>query len=317
MLMIIRQLKIYLVPLFIFGLLLIVPKSFAATTTPNSLICGSTSQTITTLEDITTKNVPTGKVYLRLNYASNPINLSLYLNNYSAGKCSKIGSAQTNSNSWTYVGTITNTTNDVIIQGSGVGAAPYQAAVQLLVVTDNQCVPTTNCSLKYAGLNGILQLDDSNILSGATDQIAIYGLKPISRVGVASVGYYADNQKSVLYTTTTLRAFNRNYLDGGLHNTQIQIKLGNGQSIYVNQTIDMGIDWTGSLYLKSLIYRDSGSAAVFIIIGIAILIILLIFSLTRLIYKKQRFNEIHGINSYANNQPNNLDQSKYKFFRKI
>jgi len=302
--MITARLRIYMVPLLI-GFLWIVPRTFATTTALNPLICGSTNQNITTLEDITRQNIPTGRVYLRLNYASTPINLSLYLNNYAASKCSQIGSGAINSNTWTYAGSVTDSTNDVIIQGNGVGATPYQAAVQMLIVTDNQCVPITSCNVTYDGHRGTLQLDDSNILSGATDQIAIYGLKPVTGTGINLVGYYADDQKGVLYTTKTLKPFNRDYLDGGLHNTQIQIKLSNGQSIYVNQTVDMGIDWTGTLYLKSLIYRDSGSAAIFIILGIAVLIVLIIYLLMGLIYKKRRFNELHGIDSYSNNENHN------------
>ena len=178
----------------------------------------------------------------------------------------------------------------------------------MLIVTDNQCTPVTNCNVSYDNLGGILQLDNSNILSGATDQIAIYGLKPVSGVGIASVGYYSDSQKGILYTSKTLKPFDRNYLDGGLHNTQIQIKLKNGQSIYVNQTIDMGIDWTGTLFLKSLIYQNSGSAAVFIVTGISIVILLIIFGLMRFFYKRHQTNKFHGLHSYRYNpDANNYD----------
>jgi hypothetical protein len=224
--------------------------------------------------------------------------LSLYLNNYSAGVCTSVGNVTVNSNTWVYVGNISTKSNDVIVQGNDISAAPYQAAVNLLVVPDNQCTPITNCTVSYGNLTGQLQLDSSNILSGATDQIAVYGLKPISGVGISSVGYYSDGQKSILYSSKSLKPFDKNYLDGGLHNTQTQIKLNNGQSIYVNQTIDMGIDRTGTLFLKSLIYRNSGSAAIFIVVGIAVVIFLIILGLMRLLYKRRQTNKFHGLYAY-------------------
>jgi hypothetical protein len=295
--MIIR-LRIYLSIIGGLGILLLVPEIAYATTTANSLICGSSNINISTLEDITRANVPTGKAYLRLNYASNPVNVSMYLDNYVARICSSVGSVTINSNSWVYVGNISSPSDDVIIQGNDVGAAPYQAAVDLLIIPNNQCLPTTDCTVSYSGLSGQLQLDNSNILSGATDQIAIYGLKPINNVGISTVSYYSDQQKGALYISKTLKPFDRNYLDGGLHSTQIQIKLKNGQSIYVNQTIDMGVDWTGTLFLKSLIYRNSGSAAIFIVLGISAVIMLIILGLIRFIYKRRQVNKFHGLYSY-------------------
>jgi hypothetical protein len=296
--MITHRLKIYLATLVCLGVLLLIPAIAHADSTSSGLLCGSSNIDISTLEDITKSNLPLGKAYLRLNYASTPVNLSLYLNNYAAGECSNIGNVTVNSNTWVYIGNISSSTNDVIIQGNNVAAAPYQAAVNLLIVPDNQCTPTVYCTVSYSGLKGQLQLDNSNILSGATDQIAVYSLKPINGVGITSVGYYADEQKGALYSSKILKPFDRNYLDGGLHSTQIQIKLKNGQSIYVNETIDMGIDWTGTLYLKSLIYRNSGSAAIFIVAGISIVILLIILGLMRLLYKRRRVNKFHGIYSY-------------------
>jgi hypothetical protein len=298
-LMTINNLRVYLMALVVLGMLLLLPiKSYATTLSTSSTFCGSTDQSLSTLEDITNNPVATGSVYLKLNYQSNPINLSLYLNNYVASQCNLIGSVSTNSNTWTYIGKISSSTNDVIIQGVGIGAVPYQAAAQLLVVPNNQCLPTSNCNLTFDGLAGVLQLDNSNIISGATDQIAIHTLKPISGIGVRSVSYYADSQKGALYTSNSLRPFNKNYLSGGTHSIQIQIKLDNGQSVFVNQTINMGIDWTGALLVKSLIYRNSGSAAVFIVLGISILILLIIFVLARFIYMQRRTDKLHGLDNY-------------------
>jgi hypothetical protein len=297
--MIIRRIKIYLTIIASFGFLLLVPRlTYANSSTSGGLICGSSSINLSTLEDITKNNIPTGKAYLELNYQSSPINLSLYINNYNGNQCSLIGNVLVNSNTWVYVGNISSSSNDVIVQGLGIGAAPYQAAAKLLIVPNNQCVPTNACNVNYDGLSGVLQLDDSNILSGATDQIAVYGLKPISGIKVSSVNYYVDSQKSLLYTSKTLGHFNRNYLDGGIHSIQSQIKLANNQTIFANQTIDMGVDWTGTLFLKSLIYRNSGSAAVFIITGICVLILFILLALTRFIYKRHQADKFHGLDSY-------------------
>lgn len=287
---------------------LAIPIGSSALTNPaTTLLCGSSNQNLSTLEDNISKYIPSGRAYLKLNYQNNPLELSLYLNNYSNNQCNFIGRATANSNTWTYVGNISTPSKDIIIQGLNVGAAPYQAAVQLLIIPNNQCDPTTACSVKYAGLNGLLQLDDSNILSAATNQIAIYGLKPINGVGVKSVAYYSDAQGDLLYTSSKLNPINRNYLGGGVHNLQIQVQLDNGQTIYVNQTIDMGVDWTGTLYLKSLIYRNSGPAAVFIIVGIILILSLLILSLSRLIYKRRLQNELHGLNRYHEPLPQQSD----------
>jgi len=307
--MIINKFKLSLVSIVSIGALLLIPTithAAASSASTTGLLCGSSNIDISTLEDITKNNVPIGKAYLRLNYASSPIKLNLYLNNYASGVCTDVGNVTVNSNTWVYVGKISTLTNDVIVQGNNVSAAPYQAAVNLLIVTNNQCTPTTNCTVTYENLTGQLQLDNSNILSGATDQIAIYGLKPTSGVGISSVGYYSDGQKSILYSSKTLKPFDRDYLEGGLHNTQIQIKLNNGQSIYVNQTIDMGVDWTGTLFLKSLIYRNSGSAAIFIVAGIAVVIFLIILWLIRFIYKRRRTNKFHGLYSYRPS-PDHID----------
>lgn len=312
-----RRLKIYLTVVASFGFLLLIPKlSYAASSTNGGLICGSSNINLSTLEDITKNNVPAGKAYLKLNYHTSPINLSLYINNYNDNQCSFIGSVSVNPNVWVYVGNIVNSSNDVIVQGIGVGAAPYQAATQLLIVPNNQCVPTSDCNVSYGGMNGVLQLDDSNILSGATDQIAIYGLQPISGVGVKSVNYYADSQKSLLYTSKTLGHFNRNYLDGGIHAIQSQIKLVNNQTIFTTQTIDMGVDWTGTLFLKSLIYKNSGSAAIFIIVGVSALILVILLALARFIYKRHQADKFHGLNSYHHDDLPKIDDDTDIFVSK-
>ncbi len=282
-----------------FFTVLFLPKiSYAANQSINSTFCGNTNQNLSTLEDITNSNVPLGNAYLKLNYKSNPIDLSLYLNNPLSNQCEYIGHVSANSNTWTYIGKISKLSNDIIIQGIGVNAAPYQAAVALLIVPNSQCIPTNACAVSFGGLSGILQLDDSNILSGATDQIAVHAVKPINGVGIKSVSYYADNQKSALYSSSELNPFNRNYLDGGSHSVQIQILLDNGQQIFVNQTVNMGIDLTGALFLKSLIYRNSGSAAVFIVLGISTIILIAILGLIRLMFKRRKAYKLHGLHTY-------------------
>ncbi|HUY53433.1 MAG TPA: hypothetical protein VMV24_02570 [Candidatus Dormibacteraeota bacterium] len=300
-----RLLPIILVSLS--AVLFLSKTSYAANQSIDSTFCGSTSQNLSTLEDITNTSVVLGNAYLKLNYKSNPIDLSLYLNNPTTGLCKYIGHISTNSNIWTYIGKISTPSNDIIIQGVGVNAAPYQAAVALLVVPNNQCLPTSACVVTFDGLNGTLQLDDSNILSSATDQIAIHAIKPINKVGIKSVSYYADNQKSALYSSSNLNPINKNYLDGGSHNVQIQIKLNNNQLIFVNQTVNMGIDLTGALFLKSLIYRNSGSAAVFIVLGISTILLLAILALIRLIFKRRKAYKLHGLHTYDAPDASNIN----------
>jgi hypothetical protein len=274
-----------------------------AVVTSTSGICGSTDYSLSTLEDITSTNVPSGNVYVKLNYQStSPIELSLYVNNISSNQCDFVGSVPTSSDNWTLIGNIDSniSSDDIIIQGLNVGAAPYQAAVRMMVIPSSSvCQPTINCTVNYEGESGILQLDDSNIISGGTDQIAIYAIKPVSGVGVQTVSYYdLGEQKGQLYSTTTLKPFNRNYLDGGIHYTQAQVKLNNGESIFINKTINMGTDWSGSLLIRSLLYRYSGPAAFFIIIGFFVVIGLVILLITRTIYKKRRERKLHGLDNY-------------------
>ena len=204
---------------------LAISNSSTPVNTSSPSICGSSDPGLSTLEDITNNSLPSGNTYLKLNYLSTPIKLSLYLNGSTTNSCTLIGSIDANSTSWVYVGNIPAGSDDVIIQGIGVNAAPYQAAVQMLVLPSSICTPNTSCDLKYHNLSGSLQLDNSNILSGSTDQIAIYGVKPVIGASIQSISYYADNQKGALYSNKTLSAFNRNYLDGGIHQTQIQIKI--------------------------------------------------------------------------------------------
>jgi hypothetical protein len=306
----IGKLTSYIVPIF-FAIFLTssTAHGLASTSTTSTLVCGSTDSSLSTLTDVTANNVPAGTAYLKLNYQSNPINLTLYAENYLTGTCNKIGGASINANTWVDIGKIISPVDGIIIQGDNITAAPYQAAAQLLILQNNSiCQPSNTCNLTFADFSGTLQLDASNIVSDSTDQIAIYAPLPVIGQNVKSISYYADNQRTLVYSSDILKSFNRNYLDGGVHQTQIQIKLADNQSIFVNETVNMGTDWTGILFLKSLIYRYSGQAAVFIIAGIFILLLLILLAIARFIYKTKRTNKFHGINNFQ--APEAIEESE-------
>lgn len=254
--------------------------------------CGTESNQFNVL----LKKVPAGgQVYMRLNNTSESSGSSIvYFQSFSDSQCHLIGTSNPVYGSWSKVGSYnldTTVGGAFVVIGSGLGALPYQAAVSLLILPNPAvCAPVTNCQVTYRGYQGVLS---PQIISGATDQVAVYVASPLSGVGYSKVTYYSDNQ--FLYDSTHLEPINRNYLGGGVHNVSTQISLSNQQTITINQTINMGSDYADILAIRSLVYRTQNKALVFAISAMAVVILLLLLWIARLLYKHHQFKLEHGL----------------------
>ena len=242
---------------------------------------------------------PSGSVYVELsNNLETSSNLTLYFQQISSAKCNLIGSAAAKYGSWTKIGTYNNANNQYgslfIINGNGLSAEPYASDAKLLILPDpSLCTPTTSCNIDYNGYTASLS---PKIISGASDQIAMYLANPIVNAKINSIGYYDNDQ--YVYGRTTFAPFNNDYLRGGKHKTSIQIVFNNGESLTINKTVNMGADYTGILYLRSLLYRSKNKALLVSLAVAIILAILIIIWLARKVYNHHNYIKEHGLLDY-------------------
>jgi hypothetical protein len=236
----------------------------------------------------------TGKLYAKLPSTESAMTVYLYSQPIFGNGCTPLGSAVVQPNTWTYIGEVDDSApaSTIIAQGSSLEAEPYVADLDLLnIPSSTTCtVEGSSCLTKFDGYSGKLQ---PNIISTDTSQVALYVASPINNSNISSVYYYADG--SFIYSANKLLPVNRNYLDGGVHSIQIQVNFKSGESISINQSINMGTDWTGSLLFKSSFYRTKNKVNFFIIIGLIILAIVSLLALARYIYKKRKFKREHGL----------------------
>ncbi len=261
---------------------------------------GSCSTTSNSSYSTTMQQLPeSGSIYVRLsNNLETSSNLTLYFQSLSTGKCNLIGTAIAKYGSWTKIGSFNNSNNKYgglfIIYGNGLGAEPYASVAKLLILPDpSLCTPTTNCNIDYNGYTASLT---PKIISGASDQIAIFLASSIVDAKINSIGYYDNNQ--YVYGRTTFAPFNNNYLQGGKHNTSVQIVFNNGETLSINKTVNMGTDYTGMLYLRSMLYRSHNKA---LLVGLAIAIILailVIIWLARKVHRHRNYIKEHGLLDY-------------------
>ncbi len=296
------------------GLLLLGASSASAATTPtpslNSIgVCGnSTTSYSDTLQHVDL----TGDVYVRLNNASEAtVPATVYFQSFQDGVCHAIGTATAQYGQWAKVGSYSGAADQsgsLVVNAVGLGAAPYSAVAQVLILPDpSLCTPVLSCNVTYQGYSAVLQ---PQILSTAADQLNVYLAKPIAGVGYSKVSYYADSQ--YMYGGTILGPFNRDYLSGGTHNITVQVSLKNGQTLTINQVVNMGLDITTLFFFRSLIYK-SHDKALLVVIAIAILVILSLLGwIIQLIRRHRASIRDHGFDHTPTGQwvePKDKDQT--------
>ncbi|HEY4963745.1 MAG TPA: hypothetical protein VIH90_03560 [Candidatus Saccharimonadales bacterium] len=245
---------------------------------------------------VTSQNLPkTGQVYIKLSNSQEPVtSVTLYFQSFFDGQCNVIGTVNANNSAWTPIGQLSNpagTGGFLIASADGLGAYPYSSVLSTLIVSNpNICTPTIACNVIYANQPAVLE---PTIISHATDQIAVYTVVPVTGVGYTKVSYF-DNGK-YLYGGTVLKPVNRNYLDGGQHKIVTQLSLKDGQTVDINQNINMGNDVTGMLYIKSRVYQSRNKVVLATIVVALLMVIGLVIIGIHLIYKHRRFVVDHGI----------------------
>lgn len=250
-----------------------------------------------------------GTIYLRLNNQQEQVStVTTYFQNPITGVCQLLGATSPTYNTWTKLGDyeVSQDNGELTALGQGLSAGPYQATITLLILPkDSLCDPLSGCTVDYRGYSGLLQPLQ---VSTATDTVDVYIAKPITGVGYSRVDYYADSQ--FMYGSAELEPFNRAYLSGGIHNITIQVLFKNGEVLNVRQTINMGYDFTGQLWLKSLSYREHDSFLLFLIPAGIILALSSLLALLRVVYLRRRYKINHGLNHYAYRETDNQKQDK-------
>ncbi len=274
-------------------------KASAQAAPPNLSLIGKCGTSDSQYSVLLNQVSPDAQLYIKLNNVNeHSSSVTVYFQSFSDSQCHLIGTNSPSYGGWSKVGDYNlDTTHggSFVVAGNGLGALPYQAVASLLILPNPAvCTPSANCQVTYQGYKGVLS---PQIISGATDEVAVYLASPLSGVDYNKVTYYSDNQ--FLYASTRLQPINRGYLDGGLHNISIQVDLSDQQTLTINQTINMGTDYTGTLFIKSLIYRTRNKALVFIIPTLVFVIILELLWIARLVYKHRLFKVEHGLNQLS------------------
>lgn len=235
----------------------------------------------------------TGSIYARLPSGNSPSVVYLYSETTSDTSCQLLGAAKIESGRWLFLGSGSAVTN-IMVQSPGLNAEPYAAVVDLLVVPNTAiCAPAVYCNINYQGDNGYLV---PNLISNTTDQIAVYEANSITDVRFTGINYYADG--TFLYSSTQLKPINRDYLPGGKHNIFIQVNFVNGEKINISQAINMGIDWSGTIRLRSDFYRSHNKLVFAGVLMVILIIVLLLLWIVRKIHKRREFKIDHGIDEY-------------------
>jgi len=242
-----------------------------------------------------------GSLYVRLPKGTKPSDVQFYTQDGLTPDCKQIGTASVGPDLWVKLGAVdlTESQTNLVAVGSALGAEPYAAAIQALVVPESSvCQPSTDCMVTYDGLNGYIV---PKLLSGDTDSIALFGVSSLTDSKVKSVQYFADNK--FLYKKSTLAPINKNYLNNGIHNTSIQVQFTNGEVFMVNQKIDAGQSWPGVAYLRTMYFKSSNQIKIYMLAGLFIIAGLLVIIIARIIHVKLLYRNDHGFNNYHNVKP--------------
>ena len=257
-------------------------------------VCGSTNQNIFNFST-SLSSFPSGSLYIRLANQPNPAQVSVYYQTIN-GQCYNIDDSIARFSKWQPIGSISSSQTGTIpgtfiVQSSSLNVPPYEAAADILILPNNSiCDPTVQCFVNYDGYSGYIQ---PRLLSTATDQVAIFEASPIRAANITKVDYYDGN--TFLYRTTSLQPVNTNYLNGGNHNVTIVITQKNGEQALLSKKINMGPDYTGSLYAKSLLYKSHGVLRLTLIILAIVIVLITALGIARHIYKHHKYVLEHGL----------------------
>jgi len=238
----------------------------------------------------------TGAIYIKLPAKTASKTISLYSQQLLGIGCQLIGTATVNASTWTLIGNVNldAQSGNIVISGQDIGAEPYAAVASALVLPSSSiCNLTINCETKYMGLMGYIT---PKLISGKTDEIALFTVSPIENLTISSVKYYSDSQ--FLYTRPTIKPFNTNYLNNGIHSTEIEVNFTNGQRFIVSKNFDNGQSWPGVSYLRVLYYKSSNEIKIFMLVGSFVVIGALLILIARLIHKKINYRHDHGLEHY-------------------
>ncbi len=239
-----------------------------------------------------------GSLYVRLPKGTKPSDVQLYIQDGLSSSCTQIGTSTVGPDLWVKLGkiNITQSQTNLVAVGSALGAEPYAAAIQALIVPDGKvCEPVSDCMASYAGLNGYIV---PKLISGDTDSIALFSVSSISNSKIKSIHYFVDNNYA--YKRTTLKPINKNYLDNGVHKTSIQVQFADGQMFIVNQKIDAGQSWPGVAYLRTLYFKSSNQIKIYMLAGSFVIAGLLVIIIARIIHVKLLYRNDHGYDNYHN-----------------
>lgn len=175
-----------------------------------------------------------------------------------------------------------------------VGSAPYESALEILLLPDaSTCKPTSTCQTSYHGWQGAL---DPTIISGATDQIAVYVAEPIVSSRLNIVNYY-DNQV-FLYSKPNLVAIDNDYLSGGENVLTAVANFKNGEQFVSTKYVNMGPDYSDYYWLRSSLYRSGGRAVFILKMAGFVAVLILLLLLVRHSHNKRLYKLEHGLKGY-------------------
>ncbi len=237
-----------------------------------------------------------GAIYIKLPSKSAPKSIGLYSQQLTGSGCQLIGTATVNANTWTLIGNVNleAQSGNIVISGKDIGAEPYAAVADAFILPSKLiCNLKDNCNTRYMSFSGYIT---PKLISGNTDEIALYNVSSIENSTISSVNYYADSQ--FLYSKKTLQPLNNNYLDDGIHSIEIEVNFSDGQKFIINNKYDNGQNWPGISYLKVLYFKSSNQIKLYMLFASFIIVGAFLVSIARLIHRKINYSHDHGLDHY-------------------
>lgn len=243
-------------------------------------------------------NLPTqGFMYIKLaNQQEVESKFTLYFENNNTGQCQLLGQVAPTYSSWLKLGYyhLQWSSGNFVAVGNSLSSGAYQAAVSILMITNPSiCNPLNGCIITFNGFKGTLEPQQ---LSDATSELGIYSMRPLQNTSYSQVSYYADGE--YVYGSNKLTPFNRDYLSGGQHSIIIQVLYKNGDLLNIHQSINMGTDYTGRLWITSIAYREHDQLLLFLVPSLIFMVILSIAGIIHNTYRRHLYRKQHGLDSY-------------------
>jgi hypothetical protein len=271
-------------------------KAQSPSSIPTSAQVGTCEGDAQGLVSFPSKPIPAGDIYAKLNVPGSHQDIRVYAQALDGSACNLLGKANANAATWVAIGKLdaklAQQPLSFVVYGTPTSSNPYQTVASLLVVTDaNLCKPAKDCTVSYAGQESTLQPQK---LSASSDPIGVDVASPPAGA-YTSVDYYVDNH--FVYSSPQLETVNFSYLGGGVHIINRVANFPNGEKLTFTQTLDMGIDANGNLYIKSWFYRQKGSIQVLLIAGGVVLAMVVFVGLLRLIHRRRLYRSEHGFDN--------------------